>query len=743
MKNLSLFHILCYNQRVLKTNGNDGAPIEIEGDVLKVVFHNERNGWAVVRMSCGKIKCTATGTMLEVKEGERLRLTGQWIMDRQWGRQFKVTLCQSIKPTTAAGMEKYLASGLFNGVGPSLAKRIVHHFGDDVMKILEEKPRALLKVPGIGKKLFEQFMTSWKVNRETRELMVFLQGFGISANFAAKIRDKYGFRAMELVQRNPYRLAEDIRGIGFSSADKIAQRMGIAHDDPQRFEAAVLHCLEKSMGEGHVFLPRELLCSDAAALLQTEDIDSLDNAVDRLEKRNAVILENLDEGQAVYIREMHRAEEEAARRLGDIASTEGRELNIPVSSALAWAEKKQGIKFEKTQKQAIASVFTSKLTVITGGPGTGKTTLLKAVTGILRTKGCSVALCAPTGRAAVRAEETTGHSAGTIHRLLKFNPALRKFEHNEDDPIFADVFIVDESSMLDIMLLRHLLRAIPPKSRLVLVGDVDQLPSVGPGTVLRDLIASDTAEVIRLNVIFRQASQSLIISNAHRVNHGQPLESSNTPESDFFFIDRNDSGAALDTVLELVSERVPKKLNCDPIEDIQVITPMHRGNLGTENLNYRMRQLLNPQGTELKSGIRSFRHGDKVMQTSNDYERGVFNGEIGRVRAVDLQSKCLTVNFGGRVQATYGVKDLDELSLAYACSIHKSQGSEFPAVIVVMHGQHFIMLQRNLLYTAITRGRKLVLIVGTNRCIGTALKNNKVARRFTRLEEKLRAGGRS
>ena len=731
----------------------------IEGTVERIVYSNEENHYTVAQLAPetptarGRApSITIVGNLAALNEGETVKALGRWTTHKQFGRQFAVEKFESVLPRTVVGIKKYLGSGLIKGIGETFADRIVETFGEQTFEIIDQFSARLREVDGIGPERAKRIKDAWQAQKSVRDIMIFLQGHGIGSAHAAKIYKQYGENAIVLVQENPYRLAKDITGIGFRTADGIAAKLGIAKDSIHRLKAGVLHTLERAADDGHTCLPRELLIESAAELLQAE-IAPIENAIDRLALSADVIVEN----DVVYLAGLCQCERGAANFILDLGAADLHLPTVDLIKAIDWVQEKTRVQLAEAQQQAIKKALTSKLTVITGGPGVGKTTIVNSVVKILQAKNCQVLLAAPTGRAAKRMSEATGAPAQTIHRLLKYEPHEGGFTHNERRPLKGDMIIIDESSMLDIPLAYHLLKAIPQTASVAFVGDVDQLPSVGPGNFLRDLIDSGVAPVVRLTEIFRQARDSQIITNAHRVNQGEmplttasgtlapPTAQGGATVSDFFFIHEEDPERVLATIKTLCAERVPKKFGFDPMRDIQVLTPMHKGLCGSENLNRELQATLNPSGPVVQRFGRTYRVGDRVMQVRNNYDKDVFNGDLGRVKRLDLIEQQVIVEMENAGAATsqsgrevpYEFTDMDELLPAYAISVHKSQGNEYPCVIVPLLTQHYVLLQRNLLYTAITRGKQLVILVGSKKALAIAVRNNKTSARFSRLRERL------
>jgi exodeoxyribonuclease V alpha subunit len=711
----------------------------LDGVIERITFCAPEDQYAVVRLKVAGKKdlITAVGPLASAREGEEVQLKGRFEMHSRYGQQFKVVWWYAVLPATKAGIERYLASGLVKGIGPELARRLVERFGADTLKIIDEAPERLTEVPGIGDKKVKQVLADWRDHREAREVVVGLQGLGLGMAHAFKIYKQYGAEALAVVTANPYRLALDVQGIGFLTADRLAARLNLDPEAPARLAAGLLHLLDQVAGDGHVYVPEAELMSRTAELLKVSE-DRLAPAVAALEREGRVVLQQTPEGRAVYKKPAWVAEVGVAQALGRLATTPAPPAPLHLDDLLTHVQAERGLTLSPEQAEAVAAAFQDKVLILTGGPGTGKTTIVSCILALYRGLGAKVMLMAPTGRAAKRLSEATGAEAATIHRALEFSPQDGGFRRNLAEPLKADVVVVDEMSMVDTYLMYHLLRAIPAPARLIMVGDAHQLPAVGPGNVLKDLIDSQVVPVRRLTQIFRQARESLIVVNAHRINQGSyPVLVPRFDDQDFVFLGYDDPEVLHQKLLNLVGYFLPQRYGFDPMRDIQVITPMHRGRLGTQSLNMELQRRLNGKSPVYTFGERHYRRGDKVMQLRNNYLKEVFNGDIGQVRTFSPESKQLLVDFEGRV-VTYEPGEQDELTLAYAVSVHKSQGSEFPAVVLVLTTQHYMLLQRNLLYTAITRGRRLVVLMGSKKAVGMALANDRPVRRHTRLAMRLR-----
>ena len=705
--------------------------------VERITYRNADNGYTVLKCRAKDFRdlVTVVGILPELHVGSVLSLSGSWKTDAKYGRQFSAERCEESLPATAYGIEKYLGSGLVKGIGPKYAQRIVQCFGPDTLEIIEENPERLLEVSGIGKRRVELIRRSWAEQKEIRSVMLFLQEHDVSTGHAAKIYKTYGSESLSVVRENPYRLADDIWGIGFRTADTIAQKLGFGRERPVRLRSGLLYTLNRLADEGHCYATREQLIRTGTELLEV-DAELLSEALAEMYLTQDVITESLPDGdEAVYLPPFYHAEHGAARRLGEISAAPTA-LRIPVRGLSERIRARTGMDYDDVQLQAIRLAVQSKLLILTGGPGTGKTTTTLGIITAFREAGAQILLAAPTGRAAKRLSEATGMEAKTIHRLLEFKPP-EGYQRGAEQPLEGDVLIVDECSMIDIMLMYSLLRAVPDGMTLILVGDVDQLPSVGAGNVLRDCIESDCFPVVRLTRIFRQAQASRIILNAHRINRGQMPDLSNGKQSDFFFIEEAEPETAAQRITELVRTKLPGYYRVSPGE-IQVLTPMQRGVVGAANLNRILQEAVNPDAEGLHRGGLVYRVGDKVMQIRNNYEKEVFNGDIGRIAAADAEMRTLTVLFDGR-PVEYDITELDELVLAYATTIHKSQGSEYPIVVMPVLMTHYVMLQRNLLYTGVTRAKKVLVLVGDKKALFLAVRNVTVRTRNTRLRERIRA----
>ena len=726
----------------------------LQGTVTRITYQDPEGRYTVARLEVNRSQeVTVVGEIYPVSEGEEIKVNGQWRVHPRYGTQFQAESWEKVEPATLDGIERYLGSGLIKGIGPVYAHRLVSAFGLDTLRVLSEEPERVLEVQGIGKGRAETILRAWEQQKGMRDVMVFLQGHGVGSALALRIYRAFGAETVARVKENPYCLAREIHGIGFVLADRIARSMGISGDSPLRVEAGLLHVLGKFSDDGHCFVPLSLVISNTEALLGIE-AGAAEGAVKTLARQGEIVLEETaEEGAArVYPRELYHAECRVASAIRDLLSTPSRLKVKALESSNLDLFDSSTLMLEEEQREAITQAVRHKVLVITGGPGTGKTTLLISLLAILRRSEISFALAAPTGRAAKRMSEMAAEEAKTIHRLLEYNPRERRFLRGEDNPVDADVVVIDEASMVDLPLMDHLLKAVERRSHLVLPGDVDQLPSVGPGSVLRNLIDSGAVPVVVLRRIFRQSQQSLIVANAHRILQGRPLVFGDERDRrDFIFLPRESEEEILETIKTLVKDGlgVPgfqgsgdaqlfNPSTVQPFDRVQVLTPVHRGLLGTVHLNRELQKLLNPAGEALERGETLLRRGDKVMQLRNNYDKAVFNGDLGRIVGIEREAEELTVDFDGRA-VSYGFDELDELSLAYAISVHKSQGSEYGAVFVPLHTSHYMMLHRSILYTAVTRGKELVVLVGARRALAIALRNIRVERRFTGLKEKLKA----
>ncbi|MFZ5889882.1 MAG: ATP-dependent RecD-like DNA helicase [Myxococcota bacterium] len=716
-------------------------PITLSGEVERVTYESEATSFRVLRVGslegegARRGSISVVGTFQAVGPGTRIRITGNFVNDARHGEQLRADVVVPIEPNTLVGLERYLGSGLIPGVGSALAKRIVEVFGLDTLRVLDQEPDRLGSVPGLGARRVKDIKAAWKAQRALSSVLVLLQTHGASHNLALRIWKHYGDRAASVVQRSPYRLALEVKGVGFKTADRLAHSLGISHDHPERCQAGVLHMLEEFSEAGHVYVPREELIPRVAELLQVGE-QHIEVAIDSLWAGERIVI---DAGKAIYLSYLHRAELDVAEAVKRLCTLEA--ATIPGADvAIANFEQRGKLTLAPSQRKAVELAVSERIAIITGGPGVGKTTIIRAIVSVFESKRRDVRLAAPTGRAAKRLAEATGHDASTLHRLLEFDPRNNDFQRGPDKPLEADVVIVDEASMIDLALMRSLLLALPTKARIVIVGDADQLPSVGPGAVLRDLIDSQVVPTVRLGEVFRQAETSGIVENAHVILRGEMPESMNpdAPRGDFFIVPRKTPEEAAETVRELVAVRIPRRFGLDPRKDVQVLTPMHRGPAGTTALNEVLQRALNPEGPTLEVRGQKLRLGDKVLQTRNDYDAEVFNGDVGVITEVDLEARKLCVRFDTN-EVEYEETDLDALTLAYAMSVHKSQGSEYPAVVFPLLTSHFVMLAKSLLYTGVTRARKLCVLVADPKAISLAVSDARREDRRTRLAERLNA----
>ena len=721
----------------MRPTADKTTPTEIlAGLVERVTFHNEENGFCVLRVKARGQRdlITVLGHAAMIAAGEFVQASGLWINDRTHGVQFKASFLKAMPPTTTEGIEKYLGSGMIRGIGPVYAKKLVRAFAEAVFEIIEQEPNRLREVTGIGPKRAERIIAGWAEQKVIREIMLFLHSNGVGTSRAVRIYKTYGADAVQLISENPYRLARDIRGIGFLTADQIAAKLGIEKTALIRVRAGISFALAEAMDEGHCGLPADELIPLAQKLLEVPP-DLVETALGLELQAGTVVADDLDGRRCIFLAALYRAEREIAGKLRALASGKPPWPSIDVDKAIPWVETRTKLVLADSQKQALRTALVSKVLVITGGPGVGKTTLVNSLLKILIVKSVSIALCAPTGRAAKRLSESTGLEAKTIHRLLETDPKTGSFRRNGEAPLDCDLLVVDETSMVDVPLMRAVLRALPDCAALALVGDVDQLPSVGPGQVLTDIIASGAVPVVRLTEIFRQAAESRIVTNAHRINQGLMPNLASVEGGDFYFVDAADPADGVRKLRAIVKDRIPKRFGLDPIRDIQVLCPMNRGGLGARSLNIELQEVLNPPNEiRIERFGWTFCPGDKVMQTENDYDKDVYNGDLGVVSRIDLEEGEITVDFEDR-EVVYGVGELDELVLAYATTIHKSQGSEYPAVVIPLTTQHYTMLQRNLIYTGVTRGKRLVVLVGQRRALAIAVKGRQTRRRWSKLKE--------
>ena len=707
--------------------------------VERITYQNKQNGYSVIKCAARGYSdlVTVVGIMPETHVGSVLTLTGSWSMNPKYGRQFNVETFEETLPATVYGIEKYLGSGLVKGIGPKFAKRIVSKFGAETLNVIEEEPDRLMEVVGIGKVRVERIKKSWVEQKEIKNIMLFLQGHDVSTSHATKIYKTYGNESIQIVQENPYRLADDIWGIGFKTADTIASKLGFGHERFERLRSGLLYTLNRLSDEGHCFATRDMLLKTGAELLEVgENLLSLtlEEMIQAEDVKTEALIDGDERKVAIYLPPFYFSEIGTARRLNEIYSNE-HGVAVTLKGLEERIQRRTGMQYDAVQLEAIRTAAQSKILILTGGPGTGKTTTTLGIITAFREAGASILLAAPTGRAAKRLSEATGMEAKTIHRLLEVKPP-EGYQRNDENPLEGNVLIVDECSMIDIMLMYNLLKAVPDTMTVILVGDVDQLPSVGAGNVLRDIIDSGCFPTVTLTRIFRQAQTSRIIMNAHRINKGQMPDISNGRDTDFFFMSQEDPEKAAEDIVDLVGRRLPKAYNIKPNE-IQVLTPMQRGVVGAANLNQVLQERINPGQNGLRRGGVEYRDKDKVMQIRNNYDKEVFNGDIGTIRSVNLEDRELTVDFDGR-DVIYDVTELDELVLAYATTIHKAQGSEYPVVVMPVLMTHYVMLQRNLVYTGVTRAKKLLVMVGTKKALGVAVRTVTVSKRNTMLAERIK-----
>jgi len=722
--------------------------VYLQGQIERITYTNDENGYTIakVKVQGHRGLVTVVGNLMAPIPGEIIKMDGEWVNHPRYGEQFKVDRYKSLVPASVYGIQKYLGSGLIKGIGPVMAKRIVERFGKETLDVIEKEIEKLAEVDGIGEKRIGMIQQAWEDQKEIREVMIFLQTHEVGSGYAAKIFKQYGNRSIMVVKENPYRLATDIFGIGFLTADRIAEKLGFSRDSELRAEAGILYVLNQLADEGHVYYPYEPLVQKCQEILGV-DQGVIVKAMSVIAESRMIVIDDLkkdvddfrENNKAVYLAKFYLSETSIVTRMKTLIRTPKSIRNIDFDKAIKWVQQHLPITLAEKQRDAIQCAVENKVMIITGGPGTGKTTIINAILKIFSRINIKIMLAAPTGRAAKRMSEATGHAAKTIHRLLEYSIQKGGFQKNELSPLNCDLMIIDEASMIDTILMHHLLKAIPPGTTFILVGDVNQLPSVGAGNVLKDIIASGEMQIVELNEIFRQARESLIIVNAHRINNGllPSFKSFEQKLDDFYFIEQEDPEAVLRILLELVKERIPRRFGFDPVNDIQVLSPMHKGIVGAGNLNRELQNVLNPGEDGVIRGGRNFRVHDKVMQIKNNYDKEVFNGDIGRITRIDPENQDLAISFDGR-DIPYDYSDLDEIVLAYAVSIHKSQGSEYPAVIMPILTQHFVLLQRNLVYTAVTRGRKLVVMVGTMKALAIGVKNDKTQKRYTYLKHRLR-----
>lgn len=712
---------------------------EVSGRVEKVVFYDDEDGFCIISIRAQKAKdpIAMKGYAFAISVGDSIQASGSWIQDKKYGLQFKANLLKVLLPTSLDGIEKYLGSGLIKGIGPVYAKKLIEAFGENIFDVIENQPDRLKEIPGIGPSKVEKILSGWEDQKSIRDIMVFLHSYQISAAKAVRIFKVYGPKAVKIITKNPYQLAKDIKGIGFISADKIAQASGIDKQSPIRLRAGLSYALAKAMEQGHCGLPKDKLLEDCQKLLDIDESLIWDTIKNALAYKD-IVQDVIDQTDCVFLRGMAMAEENIATRLLTL-----KEGHIPWNSwigekRLQVTEETSTLCLSDSQRNAVVKAISSKILIITGGPGVGKTTIINVILDVLKNQNIEIALAAPTGRAAKRLCETTGMEAKTLHRLLETNPQDGGFFRKEDKPLTCDLLVVDEVSMVDVPLMNAMLRALPDKAALLLIGDADQLPSVGPGQVLADLIDSHVIPVVRLTDIFRQSVHSQIIANSHKVNQGiMPSLNNDSNHSDFHFIEVDDPDQALTTLIKLVTEVIPRQFQLCAAKDIQVLCPMTKGTIGTKTINTEIQKVLNPPTEQsLQSFGWSYSVGDKVMQIQNNYQKDVYNGDLGVISTINMEEGDLTITFDGR-SVVYDFTDLDEVVLAYATTIHKSQGSEYACVVIPLLTQHYIMLQRKLLYTAITRGKKLVVIIGQKKALFIAVQQNADRKRWSSLRKRL------
>lgn len=705
----------------------------LSGVVERITYANEENGFSVIKIKSKGYPelVTVVGNIAGVNIGSVIKLKGEWIHNSKYGKQFSINSWEESIPATVAGIEKYLGSGLIKGIGPVNAKRIVKCFKEDTIRIIEEETERLCEVEGIGTKRIEMIKNAWQEQKEIKNVMLFLQSYSVSTTYAVKIYKTYGNESIKIIRENPFRLADDIWGIGFRTADQIASKLGYDHNSYERCRAGIIYVLNQLSNDGHCFATRKQLLDAAVAMLDVEG-SIIENSMNRMIMEQAIILE---EEENLYLPPLYYCEKGVADRIKDILNMPSLYKSKDINKIIEIVEKDNKISYDQIQKKAIIAASDAKFMVLTGGPGTGKTTTTLAIIKVFEKMGAHIVMAAPTGRAAKRMTEATGLEAKTIHRLLEFKPA-EGYKRNADNPLECDVIIIDETSMVDIILMYNLLKAVPDNAVVILVGDVDQLPSVGAGNVLRDIITSNVVKVVELTRIFRQAQGSMIITNAHKINKGEFPNIKSSKNGDFFFIEESEPLEIVKQIKSLCAKRLPSYYRVDPINDIQVLSPMLRGEVGTRNLNEVLQESLNPSQLQIHHGGNRYKLNDKVMQVKNNYDKNVYNGDMGRITKIDLEDKKVIINFEEK-EVEYDVTELDEVILAYAATVHKSQGSEFKIVISPLIIQHYMMLQRNLLYTCITRAKTILVLIGTKKAIAMAVKNNKVQHRNTRLAKRL------